>query len=230
MTKESKERKTRRRRSTQSSSKSRKRGKQRGRSNKSFAVWQSVSLLPKISRVQFVSGVLFTLSLCYGVLLVWTAYHQLNSQLITKGVKRTYFAPKVVSLPLDAGEPAILGQLIDQRTAPLWPEMIRRFGRELGEAPPLIFHQDVEVNRGAWRTALRSRGIDFVESQGMGAAGEVSLIWPPKPAPSPTLIVGHYYDHIAWLNPDQGVILSPKPKSWEEAPSLRLSPRMSRRW
>ena len=75
-----------------------------------------------------------------------------------------------------------------------------------------------------------ARGVDFVESVGVGSDGEVSLVWPPAPAPSPTLIVGHYLDQIAWISPEQGTILSKIPRSWQNAPSMRLPPKLSRRW
>ena len=141
-----------------------------------------------------------------------------------------YQAHQSILLALEANKPPQEVTIIDARLAPLWRELAQRFGKDIGTAPPFVTDKDPEVNRGQWHTALRSRGVDFIESIGVGAAGEVSLVWPPPPAPLPTMIVGHYYDKIAWVDPQRGVILSTIPPSWQSAPSMRLPPRLSRRW
>lgn len=198
--------------------------------NSSFSVWRAISKGPRISKTNVISGLLFMLCFTYGVFLILSAREQLETQRSTQGLLREFYPSQEIVLSLGPDEPPLYGRLIDPRLIDLWPEIKRRFGKDLGDPSPLIDHVDQEVNRGAWRTSLRSKGVDFVESLGVGAAGEVSLVWPPPPAPSPTLIVGHYYDKIAWLDPKQGVILSLPPQSWQRAPSLKLPPQMSRRW
>ena len=133
-------------------------------------------------------------------------------------------------MTLEKGKPPQKVTVIDARPNSIWDELGERFGHEIGSAPPFVTDKDPKVNRGQWHTSLRSRGIDYVETVGVGAAGEVSLIWPDHPAPLPTLIVGHYYDQIAWIDPKVGVILSDIPASWQSSPSIRLSPKLSRRW
>lgn len=210
------------------SRKKKKANKKKG--ERGFSVWRSVSLLPRISASSLVSALLILLSLAYLGLVVNHASQQLEINLSTQGVKRVYYAHKERFLPLEKDRSPQKVTVIDARPTPIWTEIGERFGYDIGSAPPFVTDKDPSINRGQWHTALRSRGIDYVETVGVGAAGEVSLIWPESPAPLPTLIVGHYYDQIAWIDPKIGVILSDIPSSWQKAPSIRLSPKLSRRW
>ena len=219
-------------RKSRRSSRQKKRAKRsrRGKGDKGFAVWRAVSLLPRITWRAVLSTLIFLGCILYGATVVRQGQEHLAINLDTKGVKRLYKAQRTIRLALEKETTPYEVLIIDERYVSIWSELGTRFGRDIGPAPPFVTDRDEEVNRGQWHTALRSRGIDFVESIGVGAAGEVSLIWPPSPAPSPTLIVGHYYDQIAWISPGQGVVLSKIPPSWQSAPSMRLPPRMSRRW
>lgn len=224
---EAKSKRTKPRRSRQRKKSKRSR---KGKKEKGFAVWRAVSLLPKISWVAVLSSFIFLVCMFYAVTVIQQAQQQLEVGLHTQGIKRIYKAQRKVLLELESGVAPYEAVIIDERKTSIWSELGVRFKRDVGVPPPFVTDKDQEVNRGQWHTALRARGIDFVESIGVGAAGEVSLIWPPTPAPSPTLIVGHYFDKIAWVSPTRGVILSPIPPSWQTAPSMRLPPKMSRRW
>ena len=223
---QSKKRKSRK----SSRQKKKSRRSRKGKGDQGFAVWRAVSLLPRVTWRAVLSTVIFLGCLYYGVMVIRQAQQQLAVDLDTKGVKRVYKSQRTVQLVLEDGVMPYEVLIIDERPATIWAELGKRFGRDIGPPPPFVTDSDEKINRGQWHTALRSRGIDFVESVGVGAAGEVSLIWPPSPAPSPTLIVGHYYDKMAWVIPGQGVALSTIPPSWQNAPSMRLPPKMSRRW
>ncbi len=199
-------------------------------SKQGFAVWRAVSLLPRVSWAFLSSFFLISLCLAYGYLVIIQAQEQLEIDLDVQGVKRTYKAQRKVFLNLEAKSLPYEALIIDERQTTVWKELTRRFDRDIGTAPPFVNNKDQTINRGQWHTALRARGIDFVESVGVGSAGEVSLVWPPVPAPSPTLIVGHYLDQIVWISPEQGIMMSDIPPTWQSAPSMRLPPKLSRRW
>ena len=236
MSKEKKEKRTSQEATRQANKKSKRSDKKtrskkrKAKSKKGFAVWRAVSLLPRISWSTLLSSLLFLGASLYVFTVVRQAQQQLEINLTTTGVKRVYKAQKKVRLNIGKGQPPIEAIILDQREAPLWKELSTRFGNDIGAPPPLVTHADIEVNIGAWHTSLRTRGIDFIDSVGVGTAGDVSVLWAPKPAPVPVLIVGHYFDKIAWIDPKIGVILSEVPESWQTAPSIRLPPQLSRRW
>ena len=206
-----------------------KKGSKKG-SQQGFAVWRAVSLLPRVSWAIFSSFILISACLSYAFLVVKQAQEHLTINSEVKGIKRSYKAQRFIFLDLEAKALPFQAKIIDERKTNVWQELERRFDRDIGTAPPFVDDKDQDINRGQWHTALRARGVDFVESVGVGSDGEVSLVWPPAPAPSPTLIVGHYLDQIAWISPEQGTILSKIPRSWQNAPSMRLPPKLSRRW
>ena len=205
-----------------------KRGK--SKEGRNFAVWRAVTLFPRPSLKTMLSTLIYACCLCYACLLIYQAHTQLEVQVNAQGIKRTFYARSPIAIPLPNGEPPMFGQLIDQREISLWQELKRRSGFNLKSEPPLITHPDPQVNRGAWYNALRDRKVEFIESQGVGDAGEPSLLWPPLPAPQPTLIVGHAFDKIAWVHPQRGIVLSEVPPSWRKSTSYRLPPETSRRW
>ena len=213
------------RRRKKGSKKKAKKGSQQG-----FAVWRAVSLLPRVSWALFSSFILILSCLGYAYLVTKQAHQQLKVNLDVQGITRIYKAQRPIVLNLEAGTLPYQAIVIDERKTTVWQELERRFDRDIGAAPPFVNNKDQDINRGQWHTALRARGIDFVESVGVGSDGEVSLVWPPAPAPSPTLIVGHYLNQIAWISPEQGIIISQIPPSWQRAPSMRLPPKLSRRW
>ena len=182
-----------------------KKGSQQG-----FAVWRAVSLLPRVSWAIFSSVILISACLSYAYLVTKQAQEQLTIDLEVKGIKRVYKAQRLILLKLEANSLPFQAKIIDERKTTVWKELERRFDRDIGTAPPFVDNKDQDINRGQWHTALRARGVDFVESVGVGSDGEVSLVWPPAPAPSPTLIVGHYLDQIAWISPEQGKLSFPR--------------------
>ena len=195
-----------------------------------FAVWRAVTLFPRPSLKMTLSVFIYFCCVCYAGALAYQAHSQLEVKLNAQGLKRTFYARTPVAIPLPKGEPLMIGQLIDQRKISLWQELKIRSKFDLKSEPPLITHPDPQVNKGAWYNALKDRKVDFIESQGVGDAGEPSLLWPPLPAPQPTLIVGHAFDKIAWVHPERGVVLSEVPPSWKRSTSFRLPPETSRRW
>ena len=221
----SKEKRRRKKGSKKRSKRRVKKGSQQG-----FAVWRAVSLLPRVSWAIFSSVILISACLSYAFLVTKQAQEQLTIDLEVKGIKRVYKAQRSILLKLEPKSLPFQVKIIDERKTTVWQELERRFDRDIGTAPPFVDNKDQDINRGQWHTALRARGVDFVESVGVGSDGEVSLVWPPAPAPSPTLIVGHYLDQIAWISPEQGTMLSKIPSSWQSAPSMRLPPKLSRRW
>lgn len=198
--------------------------------SRNFAVWRAVTLFPRPSLKAALSGLIYVICLGYAGLVAHHSYQQLKLDVDAEGLTRTYHARRPLSVPLPEGVTPLVGQLLDQRPINVWSELKRRSRLKLEAEPPLLRHADPEVNQKAWQNALKARKIDFVESRGLGSSGEVSLVWPPLPAPQPTLIVGHVFDQVVWVHPEHGIVISSHPPSWSDAPSLRLPPQMSRRW
>ena len=165
-----------------------------------------------------VTLLLWGLSLLYLIGLTLHAHRSLGDNIETIGVHRTY-APQQLR---PSGQ-----RLIDPRATLLSAEMTRRYGLD----PRLKLTSDpIRVAQH-----LAELGVQHRRDEGVGEAGEISLLWPPqvngsKIDPTPVLIIGQYGAGRVWFEEGVGVVAGPVPEAWRRGIALRLPRLINRRW
>jgi hypothetical protein len=111
---------------------------------------------------------LWLISMIYIAMMSWLAQESIGQNIPTMGIWRSFEVQKKLHSDW---------YLIDPRTQSLWEEIKVRYTAKLGNEPPLVDAEEVEVSRGAWRSALLAQRILIEEAQGWGRNKDISLLW-----------------------------------------------------
>ena len=169
-------------------------------------------------RLITVGGVSAIFCLVYGGVVISHSQSQLTNNLTTYGISRVFHAHRQLTETQ---------RLIDPREAPLWAELKRRYLPDLNTSGPK--EHTVEL----WAAALRTAGVPFELTKGVGEGSDISIVFPTQSGEmksSPVLVVGQFRMRRTWVDPSSGVSVGEVPAEWRRAPSLRLSDLRSKRW